>query len=58
MSQADQDSVTPESLLSREQIHNIARKVHRECSALPGSTFQSAAEVAVMYALELISRKT
>jgi len=52
-----QDEQSPEQMLSQEQIENIARNVYRECCLLPGATFQHAAEVAVMYTLELIARR-
>ena len=48
---------SPEQMLSQAQIENIARKVYRECCLLPGATFHHAAEVAVMYTLELIARR-
>lgn len=50
------DEQSPEQMLSREQIENIARKVHGECIRLPGATYQHAAEAAVMYTLERIAR--
>jgi hypothetical protein len=51
-----QDEQSPEQMLSREQIENIARKVHGDCIRLPGATYQHAAEAAVMYTLERIAR--
>ncbi|MBC7198101.1 MAG: hypothetical protein H5U32_02515 [Pseudomonas balearica] len=51
------DEQSPEQMLSREQIENIARKVHGECIRLPGATYQHAAEAAVMYTLERIARR-
>lgn len=51
-----QDEQSPEQMLSREQIENIARKVHGDCIRLPGATYQNAAEAAVMYTLERIAR--
>lgn len=53
---AAQDEQSPEQMLSREQIENIARKVHGDCIRLPGATYQHAAEAAVMYTLERIAR--
>jgi len=53
---AVQDEQSPEQMLSREQIENIARKVHGDCIRLPGATYQNAAEAAVMYTLERIAR--
>lgn len=52
----EQDEQSPEQMLSREQIENIARKVHGDCIRLPGATYQNAAEAAVMYTLERIAR--
>lgn len=54
---AAQDEQSPEQMLSREQIENIARKVHGDCIRLPGATYQHAAEAAVMYTLERIARR-
>lgn len=51
-----QDEQSPEQMLSREQIENIARKVHGDCTRLPGATYQHAAEAAVMYTLERIAQ--
>lgn len=51
-----QDKQSPEQMLSREQIENIARKVHGDCIRLPGATYQHAAEAAVMHTLERIAR--
>ncbi len=51
-----QDEQSPEQMLSREQIENIARKVHGDCIRLPGATYQHAAEAAVMYTVERIAR--
>lgn len=51
-----QDEQSPEQMLSREQIENIARKVHGDCIRLPGAAYQHAAEAAVMYTLERIAR--
>jgi len=51
-----QGEQSPEQMLSREEIENIARKVHGDCTRLPGATYQHAAEAAVMCTLERIAR--
>lgn len=48
--------VTPETTLDNSEIAVVAQKVHKECMQLPGSTFYSAAEAGIMYALEKICR--